>query len=193
MIHNDSETDFEKEWALKITEMDKLCQEHLDVSYEDANVRSHYILIKPSPEYNDLDIRKINSGIFSPFRIPPQNDITVGLVLAMGRYAFQDGIATRFNRGPLCEIGEYVAIFTPEFIKTTINGYKVGLVRDTNIIMGSQSPQLLGSAFIDATYTTTKCRKNIFKRAFLKAIGLECTDQTKLFREDFENKEEDIK
>lgn len=175
-------------WALKVKEMDRLCRIHLDASYEDCEIQGHYIFVKLGPDAKDFPL-KADSGLMMPLE-QQVNPAHFGIVLAYGRYAFIDGPATKWTRGNLCNLGDYIGFYTPESIVTSFNGYPVAAIRDTNILYRTKKPHLFGNYTVGRSKLPLSAKKIIFKRKDFKELGLTCADPTMLFREDFE---EDLK
>lgn len=174
----------EQEWALKVKEMDRLCRLHLDVGYDVCQVQGHYIFVKMEPTPEKLPLKN-DKGIMMP-ATEQVNQVRSGLVLGLGRYAFVDGPATKWTKGPLCELGEYIVFYTPEFIETTVNGYRVGVIRDPNVLFRTKKPHLFGNYAIGRSSRPREANKIIFKKEDFAAMGLTCSDPNILFREDFE-------
>jgi hypothetical protein len=174
----------EQEWNQKVIEMDRLCRLHLDVPYEDCAVKGHYLLVKIQPSPKKLPLKTLSGLIMSTEE--PANQIHSGLVLGMGKYAFVDGPSTKWVRGPLCNLGDYIIFYTPEFIPTSINGYQVGFLRDPMVLSTTTKPHLFGNNIVPKSTLNGKSNKVIYKREDLKSIGVECIDKNVLFREDFE-------
>lgn len=176
-------------WTLKVKQMDRLCRLHLDVSYEDCEIQGHYILVKLPPASDKLPLKKVGTsgtGLYLP-ETEKHSQIQTGLVLAYGRYAFVDGVATKWIKGQLCDVGDYIVFYTPEFIQTSINGYPVGALRDVNVMYKTKKPHLFGnSGIIGKTSARYTAKKIIYSKNDLCELGLECTDPSILFREDFE-------
>ncbi len=174
----------DKEWALKVAEMDRLCQLHLDVPYSVCAPQGHYIFVKLAPEPDKIPLKSA-SGIYMP-KADQKNEVYCALVLAMGRYAFKDGVATKWEEGPLCELGDTIAFYTPEFIRTSVNGYTVGTLRDTNVMYRTTHPHLFGTYSIGRSSRPREANKVIYKRKDLEELGLSCVDPLTKFRDDFE-------
>lgn len=178
----------EQEWAEKVKEMDRLCKIHLNASYEDCAVQGHYIFVKLGPDASNFPLKN-EHGLMMPLE-EQVNPSHFGLVVAYGRYAFVDGPATKWVRGPLCKLGQYIGFYTPECIRTTFNGYPVAHIRDSNILTTTTKPHLFGNYTVGRSKLPRNAKKIIFKRNDIADLGLTCSDPTILFREDFE---EDLK
>ena len=179
------ELEKQKHWDEQVKEMDRLCRLHLDVPYSSVSVQGHQLFIKLAPTEKQLPLIS-PGGIFMPDS-EKINQIMVGMVLAMGKYAFKDGVATKWTEGPLCKIGDYVVFFAPETVKFGVNQYNVCYIRDSNVYSVTDDPMLYGSCVLNR-FHSGKANKLIFKRADLERHGFKCTDTNLKFIEDFEEK-----
>jgi hypothetical protein len=186
-----AELDKEKAWQDKVIEMDRLCRLHLDVPYDACAVQGHYLFIKLAPVAEKLPL-KTTSGVYTSNEMK-KNDINTGLVLGMGRYAFEDGVSVKWTHGPLCQLGDTIGFFKAEFVETLLNGYPVGYIRDTNVFTTTKLPHLWGSYSIGRSARPREANKIIYNRKDLLELGLECSDPLTLFRDDFEKSEGDAR
>ena len=184
----------DKNWDLKTKEMDRLCRLHLDVPYSAVNVQGHYIFVKLGPVFtdgiDDMPLENASSAlhVINKAKI---NTVHCGLVLAMGKYCFEDGVATKWTHGPLCDVGDYVISYIPEFVPTTVNNYAVGYIRDSNILATTTMPHMFGQYSIGRfPREALKSNKCIFKRSWLDNLGIKCSSNNIRFMEDIDPEED---
>lgn len=193
---HDSSIDKEKEWQLKVKEMDRLCQLHLEIPYSAARVAGHLLLIKLAPFSNEMNKEKSSlplkgsSGIYFSTDHIKKDEMIRGLVVAMGRYAYEDGIATKWTEGPLCELGDIICASTQEVWKTTLNGYDIATLRDTSVSVVTNKPHLYGNNIYNkSSKFSNRDSSIIYKRKDFLELGLECTDPQIIFMDDLENED----
>lgn len=180
-----SECSKDKDWDLKVAEMDKLSRLHLDVPYSTVQVQGHYLLVKLAPVQAELPLKRIGSGIMMP-ATDQINQVFCGLVIAMGKYCFEDGVATKWNHGPLCKVGDYIVFYQAEATQTLVNGYRVATVRDGNIMFVTDNPATYGTYVVGRFKDPARNSKIIFSRKDINDLGFDCEDIRVQMIEDFD-------
>lgn len=177
--------DFNRPWEEKVQEMDRLCQLHLEVPYTTTRVQGHLILAKMFPEEKELPLKKGTLYMEESDKI---SQFFIGIVVAYGKYAFKDGVATKWTEGPLCDLGDYVAIPNYEVTRTMVNTYPVMTFRDVNTFITSDDPLRLGRITVGRF---PKLKKRFpFTRKQLEETGFNLSDYGTSnieFLEDYEN------
>lgn len=174
-----------KDWDLKVAEMDRLARLHLDVPYSTVQMQGHYLLVKLGPVQAELPLKRIGSGIVMP-AVDQINQVLVGIVIAMGRYTFEDGVATKWNHGPLCKVGDYIMFYNGESSQTLINGYRVATLRDANIMCVTDNPGMYGTYVVGRFKDHSRNLKTILKRKDINDMGFDCEDTRVQMIEDFD-------
>lgn len=160
-----------QDWLASVPEMDRLCRMHFDLPHSSVNLQSHYILVKLPPDPEDFPLQKIG-GVLQPQK-RKRNDVTCGLVVAIGRYAFTDGLATKWEHGPLCRLGEYTTALTVETFALPLNGYSAAYIRDDAIIGPTDNPFVYGDYGVNR-FKVANANKIIFKKEWIEKAGLKC-------------------